>query len=502
MPPPLKRRAVAGSFIFKFPDDDLTKTPKVALFRRSGKVRTYQHKYAAVSGSVEASDASPLATAWRELQEETTLTATSLRLFRQGKPYSFVDESIGREWTINPFGFVLKSQNEGGRGEAGIQIDWEHEGYDWFDPREVNESDEFGGVPRILESLRRVWFEIDLGEEAGRILSQGLTTLQQDHESGAHQLAAKALGIFVDTIKKLDMESPELWWKNARFAAWHLWKNGRESMGASILSVALSSLAIIEKALPLSDKRSLRESMDDIVEALEQYARQRESASTQVGAHVVSFLNTHYSEAKTLRVLTLSSSSTIRRSITQALQSVRPALDIRVLESRPLFEGANMAGEMATFAHSNGIKATVTVFTDASVGAAAQDVDVVLLGADVIDKQGNVSNKTGSLPAALVAKYVSPGVKVLVVSQREKVLPFDDDDGPPGEEDDAQEIVQSWGQLRGTGSAVDVKNVYLEWVSSDLIDFYVTEVGALRTEEMRKWAGEVDGRADRFFTGL
>jgi hypothetical protein len=40
--PELKKRAVAGSFIFKFPNNDVTKTPKIALFRRSGEVRTYQ----------------------------------------------------------------------------------------------------------------------------------------------------------------------------------------------------------------------------------------------------------------------------------------------------------------------------------------------------------------------------------------------------------------------------------------------------------------------------
>lgn len=40
--PELKRRAVAGSFILKFPDGRMDQKPKVALFRRSGEVRTYQ----------------------------------------------------------------------------------------------------------------------------------------------------------------------------------------------------------------------------------------------------------------------------------------------------------------------------------------------------------------------------------------------------------------------------------------------------------------------------
>jgi hypothetical protein len=43
--PELKRRAVAGSFILQFPDGQMDQKPKVALFRRSGAVRTYQYVF-------------------------------------------------------------------------------------------------------------------------------------------------------------------------------------------------------------------------------------------------------------------------------------------------------------------------------------------------------------------------------------------------------------------------------------------------------------------------
>lgn len=129
---------------------------------------------------MEEDDASPLATALREIQEETTLTASSLDLLRVGKPYSFSDPSIGREWHINPFGFRLKEAAEGGKGEEGITLDWEHDGIEWFDPMQVSASEEFGAVPRLVESLRRVWPEYDLGSEAGRVLTDGLQRLRND----------------------------------------------------------------------------------------------------------------------------------------------------------------------------------------------------------------------------------------------------------------------------------------------------------------------------------
>lgn len=39
----LKKRAVAGSFLFRYREGDRTRAD-VALFRRSGEVRTYQYE--------------------------------------------------------------------------------------------------------------------------------------------------------------------------------------------------------------------------------------------------------------------------------------------------------------------------------------------------------------------------------------------------------------------------------------------------------------------------
>lgn len=452
---------------------------------------------------MEESDSNTLATAWRELREETTLTGTSLTLFRRGKPYSFVDESVGREWTINPFAFVLRSVQDGGQGEAGIQLDWEHEGYEWFDPNQVNESDSFEGVPRLLESLRRVWFNIDLGEDAGRALGEGLAALQRDHESGARQLASKALDVFVDVIQRLDTTSRDLWWKNARFAAWHLWKNGRESMGSSILNVVLSSLAIIEQKLP-NDGLST-DVVHDMVRAVRHFAHQRQTVGAQkISSSFVSFLEENFSQVQKIAFLTLSSSSTITSCIMQALEQTRPQLDIRVLESRPLFEGIKVADAIVSFANESGVETSVSVFTDASAGIAAQGVDVVIIGADLLDGDGNVCNKTGSLPAVLSARHISPNARVIVLSEKEKILPFEH---PEQEENDPQEVFDAWERFAPSlktksAAQVNVRNVYFEWVTSDLIDDYVTEDGVVSAEGIAECAQDVSRKADRFFGAL
>ncbi|KAK4064771.1 uncharacterized protein Triagg1_8958 [Trichoderma aggressivum f. europaeum] len=459
-----------------------------------------RHKYAPISGGVEVSDTSPLATAWRELEEETTLTASSLRLLRQGKPYSFTDPQVGRIWTINPFAFILKP----GVGEESITIDWEHEGYKWFDPGEVTDDESFHGVPRLKESLRRVWFDIDLGRDAGGVLAAGLKTLQEDHESGARQLASAALDMYLDVIPRIDTSDGDTWWKNIRFAAWHLWKNGRESMGAPILSVVLSSLSLIEHHL--TQTCLSKDLVDEICADIKHLAQQRHQSATKIATAFVSFLNKTFPSqpTKPLKIVTLSSSSTITASISLILESASRPLDIHVLESRPLFEGVTAARRFSSLIQTNHNenKSSVTIHTDASAALASKDAHILLLGADLIDKAGNVSNKTGSLPAVLAAKHVCPEIKVVVLSEKEKVLPFD----PPGhEENDGEELIRGWDGILGPDvglQGLSVTNVYFEWVPARLVDVYLTEDGAEGTQHVEAWAQEVRQKAGRFFDHL
>ena len=68
-------------------------------------------------------------------------------------------------------------------------------------------------------------------------------------------MAGDALHIFRDVITALEPSNEtEKWWENIRFAAWHIWKNGRESMGAAIMNVLLSALAEIKQTVIANDQ--------------------------------------------------------------------------------------------------------------------------------------------------------------------------------------------------------------------------------------------------------
>ncbi|KAB5566750.1 hypothetical protein GE09DRAFT_1219009 [Coniochaeta sp. 2T2.1] len=539
---PLKHRRVVSSFIFKYDNGK----PSVALFRRSGKVNTYQHHLAPISGSIDETDASPLAAAWREISEETTLTPASLVLLRQGKDYSFEDQSIGRSWTIYPFAFRLKTAQEGGKGEQGIHIDWEHEGWNWHDPLEVEDSDDFGGVPRLAESLRRVWFEKDLGDAAGAVLAEGLEKLKNDHQSGARQLAGVALQILREVITKLDAEGPTVeWWVKVRFAAWHIWKNGRESMGAAIMNVLLSALKSIEDTVKqhAADPKSSHSMKwrDAVVEDLKRRISLRNTDSSRLVTQALAdYLQSTYASKlaskEQLAILTMSESSTISHSIRHLVQKSGFALDLRVLESRPLYEGVSLAGSFAediVAATRNQPddgstvppKTKISVFSDASAALASKGVDVVIIGADRIASNGAVSNKTGSLPTILSARHMAASsgkqVKVIILGESEKVAPPESPDKHVVEDNDPDQISRAWsaeynservrrgGEVlknmsKGTNDLVEVAvhNVFFEWVSADLIDLYMTEFGQWTVEDISKYSDRLATEEQRLFGEL
>lgn len=458
-------------------------------------------KYAPISGSVEPSDLNPLSAAWRELREETGLTSSSLRLLYQGKPYSFSDESAGREWVINPFAFVLKPSSNEVEGEAEFRLDWEHDSYNWFDPQEIVEQTSFKGVPRLLESLRRVWPEIDMGREAASTLKIGLQNLQNDRHSGARQLASASLNIFFDVISKLDAGCRVRWWKNARFAGWFLWKNGRQSMSAPILAAILSSLSRIETKLSTEGSKLSAEFITSVLASIrtEVFIQDRDSGLLMVNSFATLFRHLVSSvSGRPIRILSLSYSTSVISCIERAL-SEDYDVHISILESRPLYEGFQMATTINDFARMSGFKAKVEVCTDASVAITARNVDIVLIGADIIDRTGNVSNKTGSLPAVLAANHVSPGAKIIVISERAKILPVD---VPDREENDPYEITKSWDKSGVSPNNLEVKNIYFEWVPAGLIDIYLTEGGPTTIEAIANWADLQLLKVDHFFSQL
>jgi 8-oxo-dGTP diphosphatase len=118
---------------------------KILLLRRSDRVRTYQGRWAGVSGSIEPGR-TPEQQARIEIHEETGLTDDDVRLVTTGEPLAVDDTASGRQWLVHPFRFVVLHPER-------IRLDWEHVEMLWIDPSRLAD---FETVPRLAETWKRV----------------------------------------------------------------------------------------------------------------------------------------------------------------------------------------------------------------------------------------------------------------------------------------------------------------------------------------------------------
>ncbi len=117
---------------------------RILLLRRSGRVGTYQGRWAAISGYIEKTADEQALT---EIAEETGLSGRDIELIRRGQPLEVRDEKLAIRWLVHPYLFRVKDRGK-------VSIDWEHEEARWLDPKEI---DNYPTVPSLKEALARVW---------------------------------------------------------------------------------------------------------------------------------------------------------------------------------------------------------------------------------------------------------------------------------------------------------------------------------------------------------
>lgn len=114
---------------------------RILLLERSPKVGSFQGRWAGVSGFLEAS--SPLEQAFREIVEETGLTANDVDLISEGAPVLSRDGS--RMFIAYPFRFRARNTD--------VKLDWEHTRAEWVDPGEIRRRPTVPKLDRVWESV-------------------------------------------------------------------------------------------------------------------------------------------------------------------------------------------------------------------------------------------------------------------------------------------------------------------------------------------------------------
>lgn len=114
---------------------------RILLLERSQKVGSFQGYWAGVSGFLEAS--TPLEQAFREILEETGLSANDIDLLSEGAPVLSRDGS--RVFIVHPFRFRARRTE--------VRLDWEHDRAEWVEPTEIGRRPTVPKLERAWESV-------------------------------------------------------------------------------------------------------------------------------------------------------------------------------------------------------------------------------------------------------------------------------------------------------------------------------------------------------------
>jgi translation initiation factor 2B subunit (eIF-2B alpha/beta/delta family) len=222
---------------------------------------------------------------------------------------------------------------------------------------------------------------------------------------------------------------------------------------APLVNLASSVIEAIEAAsgAPVAAAR------EAVAVFLNRTARAAREAASRAAEHLIQDQTT---------VLTHSRSSIVVAAMVEA-SKLGKRFSVVATESRPLFEGRTLAGEMGRA----GIP--VTVIADAAAATALETVSLVLTGADRVT-QSNVVNKIGTRMIALAAR--ERHVPVHVTCDSSKFLAATEFDAHSDEHPSAE----LWPDAP---SGIFVVNRYFEAVPLELISSIVTEGGIITADE-------------------
>ena len=287
-----------------------------------------------------------------------------------------------------------------------------------------------------------------------------LDDIAKDHISGASLLASKGAECFLTYIDERKNAPP------VRLA------EGIDDLGKRLIAAqpGMAQMYSLVNSLQRRVKRTMRKKPD------------AKELRRVVRSHVLSFINDSHVAVREIAptagaliedgftVFTHSYSSSVFAGLKQAKAADR-RFRIICTESRPMYEGRNLAKELAK------LGLPVSIVTDSSITSFVVESNLVLLGADIVT-ESFIVNKVGSFPIAMLAdRFEIPlyAVSELSKCMRAKLVRDFKVERP---QDDV------WAKVP---KGIDVKNIYYEAVPIELFRGIVTEQGIMTPEDMAEY---------------
>lgn len=216
---------------------------------------------------------------------------------------------------------------------------------------------------------------------------------------GATNIAKSSIGALFDFSKNFVGKNPDIFIKEAEKIAKQLaWVRPDEPLNQNLLNFIMIKL---KKDRSKNIKEKISNFQKSCQDALNLIAK-NEELITASGINLIKEI--YKKKRKSLLVFTHCNSSSVARILIGARQAKLP-LKVYDSETRPRFQGRILAKHLA----KAGIN--VTMMTDSAAPFVISkndpdkiDVDLVIIGADVVGMDGSVLNKIGSYSLALAAK--------------------------------------------------------------------------------------------------
>jgi methylthioribose-1-phosphate isomerase len=158
-------------------------------------------------------------------------------------------------------------------------------------------------------------------------------------------------------------------------------------------------------------------------------------------------------------------------------------IEVYADETRPLLQGARLTAFELLQA---GVP--VTVLTDSMAGSLLRTgkIDAVIVGADRIAANGDVVNKIGTYPLAVLAKY--HGVPFYVAAPRSTFdLSLPDGDAIPIEQRSREEVACPFG-VSIVPAGAEVMNPAFDATPAELVTAIITNLGVIHSPDLEKLA--------------
>jgi translation initiation factor 2B subunit (eIF-2B alpha/beta/delta family)/ADP-ribose pyrophosphatase YjhB (NUDIX family) len=418
----LQYRQVVASF--------LRSGEEILLLRRSGRVGSYQGKWAGVSGFLEQGEI-PLQRAKLEILEEVGLNTEDIRLVRSGEPLRAFDEQEDTVWTIFPFLFDVQQRS--------VRLDWEHSEHKWINADGLRSHET---VPKLNEGFERVRWDLSYVPPALPEMETAIIALSRDRLHGASFLGRRAVEILAKVASVSTAESNAELFRDLLSFTLKL----RKAQPSMATLRNLTGMVLKEADAARYDFTSVGEYRKAVISSAERVLDNSIRAAEDASRNCVSILSDQG------HVLTHSYSSTVKRALELATKS-RHKLTVFATESSPGLEGKRLANDLVTL----GIPVRLTA--DSTVHSIVANVDLVLVGADSILADGSTVNKIGTAHIAKAAREI--GVPLTVVCETAKFS--------------TQDFL---------GEPVDISKELFDVTASECVATMVTEEGQLEPKQV------------------